>query len=596
MLLKYSSYKRDFKIHIKTSKYEETMRYEVVRKNEKLFLNIIKIFIICFVSFSIIANIEPFYEGRDSYTHGLAAINFSQGEIERTNSLLEQTSQKEFAGDRWLITDFDTAIPRIPGISISFFGAISFLIGGYYGLFYLTPIFTIILLVVVERISTKTFGNYVGLFTLIIVGSSNLLFRNSLSLQTESMYSLFFILGSFCFINYFRKKNSLYLLLSSCLFVASTATRLQGVVNFPIEIIVFVGFFAYHLIQKKYEINQERKKILQKSEFVKGLILIVIPWIIFFAGYMIFYDYYFGDPLVNNFEISGASSYEASPISLITVEKEDLDNVKQYSKYLLPYQIPAIFDKIDNNFEDILGENWIGVISILILITSLAYVLKIKKHRIEIIFFLSLIFSVVWFYSSITSEGRAASGVPGRYMISVFILSTMIFGVILKEFITNKKNNSNYIKSIKIILISIICVFLIFAIYFSNPMQNLMEEGIYFNDPSVLAQKYPINMEGLNEHSIILLIHADHAIDYGVIPFQPNMLNFNESGILLKQLLNNNHEIYTFKKSTYVEEKNMLKYFESHHDVIFKNYSDSFCKIIIKKSDDMKSDQLCLIK
>ena len=224
------------------------MRYEVVRKNEKLFLNIIKIFIICFVSFSIIANIEPFYEGRDSYTHGLAAINFSQGEIERTNSLLEQTSQKEFAGDRWLITDFDTAIPRIPGISISFFGAISFLIGGYYGLFYLTPIFTIILLVVVERISTKTFGNYVGLFTLIIVGSSNLLFRNSLSLQTESMYSLFFILGSFCFINYFRKKNSLYLLLSSCLFVASTATRLQGVVNFPIEIIVFVGFFAYHLI------------------------------------------------------------------------------------------------------------------------------------------------------------------------------------------------------------------------------------------------------------------------------------------------------------------------------------------------------------
>ena len=339
-----------------------------------------------------------------------------------------------------------------------------------------------------------------------------------------------------------------------------------------------------------------KKKILEKSEFVKGLILILIPWIIFFVGYMIFYDYYFGNPVVNNFEISGATSYEASPISLITVENEDLDNVKQYSKYLFPYQIPAIFDKIDNNFEDILGENWIGVISILILITSLAYVLKIKKHRIEIIFFLSLIFSVVWFYSSITSEGRAASGVPGRYMISVFILSTMIFGVILKEFITNKKNNSNYIKSIKIILILIICVFLIFAIYFSNPMQNLMEEGIYFNDPSVLAQKYPINMEGLNEHSIILLIHADHAIDYGVIPFQPNMLNFNESGILLKQLLNNNHEIYTFKKSTYVEEKNMLKYFESYHDVIFKNYSDSFCKIIIKESDDMKSDKLCLIK
>ena len=43
-------------------------------------------------------------------------------------------------------------------------------------------------------------------------------------------------------------------------------------------------------------------------------------------------------------------------------------------------------------------------------------------------------------------------------------------------------------------------------------------------------------------------------------------------------------------------EKEMLKYFENHHDIIIKNYSDSFCKIIIKKSDDMKSDQLCLIK
>jgi hypothetical protein len=222
-----------------------------ISKNEKFILNIIKISIICFISISILASIEPFYEGRDSYTHGLAAINFSQGEIERTNSLLHETGQKEFAGDRWLITDFDTAIPRIPGIGISFFGAISFLIGGYYGLFYLTPIFTIILLVVIERVATKTFGNYVGLFTLIIVGTSNLLFRNSLSLQTESMFSLFFILGSFYFVNYFRKKNNWYLLLSSCFFVASTTVRLQGIVSFPIEIIMIVGFFIFYLIKRK---------------------------------------------------------------------------------------------------------------------------------------------------------------------------------------------------------------------------------------------------------------------------------------------------------------------------------------------------------
>jgi hypothetical protein len=566
-----------------------------ISKNEKFILNIIKISIICFISISILASIEPFYEGRDSYTHGLAAINFSQGEIERTNSLLHETGQKEFAGDRWLITDFDTAIPRIPGIGISFFGAISFLIGGYYGLFYLTPIFTIILLVVIERVATKTFGNYVGLFTLIIVGTSNLLFRNSLSLQTESMFSLFFILGSFYFVNYFRKKNNWYLLLSSCFFVASTTVRLQGIVSFPIEIIMIVGFFIFYLIKRKNSTEYEAKN-LKKIEFKKALVLILIPWIIFFVGYMVFYDHYFGNPLINNSEINVSPSYETSPISLITVKNEDIDNVKQYSKYLFPYQISAIFDKIDNNFEDILGENWIGIISILILISSLPFVLKIKKYRIEIIFFLSLIFSVVWFYSSITTADRAANGVPGRYMISVFILSTMIYGFLLKEFITSTKNKSNYIKSVKIIVISIICVFLIFAIYFSNPVQNLFNDDINFNDPTILAQKYPIDVEGLDENNLIVLIHADHAIDYGVIPFQPNMGNLEKSGILLKQLLNDEYQIYTFKKSTYVGEKEILRYFESNHDVIMKNYSDSFCKIIIKKSDNMKSDELCLIE
>ena len=164
---------------------------KIISKNEKFILNIMKILIICFVSFFILGNIEPFYEGRDSYTHALASINFSQGELERTNSLLYETGQKEFVGDRWLVTDFNSAVPRIPGVGISFFGGISFLLGSYYGLFYLTPIFTIILLVVVERVSTKTFGSYVGLFSLLVVSTSNLLFRNSLSLQTESIFSVF---------------------------------------------------------------------------------------------------------------------------------------------------------------------------------------------------------------------------------------------------------------------------------------------------------------------------------------------------------------------------------------------------------------------
>ena len=40
----------------------------------------------------------------------------------------------------------------------------------------------------------------------------------------------------------------------------------------------------------------------------------------------------------------------------------------------------------------------------------------------------------------------------------------------------------------------------------------------------------------------------------------------------------------------------MLKYFEKHYDVVIKNYSDSFCKISLKKSDIIKSDELCMIE
>ena len=300
--------------------------------------------------------------------------------------------------------------------------------------------------------------------------------------------------------------------------------------------------------------------------------------------------------MINNGEIVNSSSYETSSLSLITVKNEDLNNLKQYSKYLFPYQIPAIFDRADNNFEDILGEDWIGIISILILITSLFFAIKIKKHRLEIILFIFLIFATIWFYASITSADRAASGVPSRYILPVFILSTMIFGFVLKEFLINYKNKSIYIKLLKIIVIILIAIFLIFAIYYSNSTQNLMKNGIKFNDPSVLAQKYPIDMEGLDKDSLIMLIHADHAIDYGVIPFQPNMTNFDKSGTLLKQLLIDEYQIYTFKKSTYPGEKEMLKYFEKHYDVVIKNYSDSFCKISLKKSDIIKSDELCMIE
>lgn len=565
-------------------------------KNEGLLLNISKVLLICFVSFFLLGNIEPFYEGRDAYTHALASINFSHGQLERTNPLLQETGQREFAGDRWLVTDFNTAVPRIPGMGIAFFGGISFLLGGYYGLFYLTPIFTIILLIVSERVATKLFGRYVGLFTLLVVSTSNLLFRNSTSLQTESLFSVFFILASFCFINYLRGKSNLYLLLASCLFAASTAVRLQGVVSFPVEIAVIVGFFAVNVIQKRRGISATYQKILgRRTDVAKALVYIAIPWIIFFASYMTFFDYYFGNPFTNYGEVANFKSYETSPSSFTTIRGEDLDNVKQYSKYLLPYQIPAIFDRVGNNLENLLGSNWIGVVALLVIAFSLLISLRMKKHRLEMILFLPLIFATVWFYSSLTSEDRAASGVPGRFMIPAFILSTMVFGFLLKEFTRVTAARAGILRSLRPVVVGVVSLFLIAAIYFSSPVQIAIADGFYFENPAKLAARYPLDMEGLDRNSLIFLIHSDWAIDYGVIPFQPNPTKLEESFVLLKKVLNDGYDVYTFKETTYAGEKEILKSLTENHGIVLKEHSKTFCKMEFV-NESMKNDDACLME
>lgn len=577
-----------------------TLSLRILGKTRRDFsLNLLKIFIIGFVSFSLLGNIEPYYEGKDSYVHALASINLSNGIMEITNPLLQETGRGEFAGGRWLITDFNTAIPRLPGIGIAVFGAISYILGGHYGLFYLTPIFTIILLIITERISTNLFGKYVGLFTLLLLGTSNLVFRNSTTLQTETIFSVFFILGCFYFIKFFRDKNDFYLLLSSFFFVISTAFRLQGIITFPVEIIVVAGYFLFKKIQEKHISNLQNSNnqiiLMKKKTIIKISIFMLIPWIIFFATYMSFYDYYFGDPFTNYGEVQEFQSYETSIDSLFTFKNEDFENIKQYSKYLLPYQIPATYNKIDNNFDNILSDNWIGVIALFILFFSLLISFRQKNYRIELITFMLLIILTVWFYASITTEERAASGVPGRYMIPVFILSSMIFGFLLSEFFKKDfKNYESVLKMVKVSVFMVLCIFFVMSFYFSNPIQILLEDGFDFKNPENFASRYPLDMEGITSNSVIYAIHTDWAHDYGVIPFQPNPIKQKESSEVLLKILNDGYNVYTFKKSTYVGEKDTLRLLLANYNIGLKDYSTTFCKMVINVNDSFQSDQSCL--
>jgi len=562
--------------------------------------------IIGFLSYSLLGNFEPFYEGHDSYVHALASVNLSKGVFDISNELLQETGRSEFAGDRWIITDYNTAVPRLPGVGVAAFGALFFLIGGYYGLFYLAPIFTILLLIISDRVATSLFGKYVGFLTLLCLATSNLLFRNSINFQTESLFSVFFVLGCFYLIKYLRGKKNYSLLLASTFFTISATIRINGMMLLPIEIIIIIAFFVIQTVRQKQLIVD--KKVTSNSEIfftklraveiAKITASILIPWVIFLIFYMSYYDYYFGNPFTNYGEVANFESYETSISSLFSVKNEDVENVKQYSKYLLPYQIPAIHNKFDQNLDDVLGNNWIGIVALFVLFIALFVSLKTKNRRIEILVILISIATVVWFYSLLTTEARAVRGVPSRYMIPAFTLSSMVYGFLLMEFLKwiphNKHDLVKAVKPLKVIVLSIVVLFFIFAFYFSNPIQIIADDGLNFKNPAVYAARYPLDMEGLSNDNLIFLIHTDWAVDYGVIPFQPNTVKLEESITLLKKVIDDGYDVYVFKKSTYVGEKDILKLLVSEHGFVLKDYSKTFCKMELPKGNIIKSDESCV--
>jgi len=159
-------------------------------------LDVIKIAIIIFISISLVADFRPFYEGYDDHAFALMGINFAKGSYGYTNELYKETGSPDFRPMHWLDTEQDYLVPLgSPGIIIT--SALSYLIGGYYGLFYLGPIFSILFLIISERVATKLFGSFVGLITLVLLASDTTFFNVGVQLLTDNIFAVFFILGVF---------------------------------------------------------------------------------------------------------------------------------------------------------------------------------------------------------------------------------------------------------------------------------------------------------------------------------------------------------------------------------------------------------------
>ena len=142
--------------------------------NGKIFsIGTIKIIIIILASVYLIGSFVPYYEGKDTYLYGSGGIDITKGSYEYTNDILQKSDFGYiFVAGPNIKTTHNTLIPN-GAFGIFALSAFSYLLGGYYGLFYLGPIATILFLIISERVITKLFGGFVGLVVLIFLSTYN---------------------------------------------------------------------------------------------------------------------------------------------------------------------------------------------------------------------------------------------------------------------------------------------------------------------------------------------------------------------------------------------------------------------------------------
>lgn len=146
------------------------------KSKSDLAIGICKIVVISVSAIYLLGNFIPFYEAQDAHLYGIGSVFLSQGTYEISNPLFEETGKFEFIGSNWNPTVQETMIP-IAGVGTPILGVIAYVIGGYYGLFYLGPVLGILLLIIYERISMNLFGKYISFLALLFFASCHIFFK-----------------------------------------------------------------------------------------------------------------------------------------------------------------------------------------------------------------------------------------------------------------------------------------------------------------------------------------------------------------------------------------------------------------------------------
>jgi len=341
----------------------------------------------------------------------------------------------------------------------------------------------------------------------------------------------------------------------------------------------------------------------------------ILPWLSVFLFYFSYNDYYFGDPFTSYYESRGLDSkYLFS--SLFIFDDNRFDSIKFYSIEFLPDIIG--FNLLKNSSKDLSDalENLLTIFSFFILILAAIISLYDKKKRIEVFVFISFIMGLLLFYSS---DYAVTIGQDGRFMIPALTTTFILFGYIVQRILQinfrrySRKGTNNISKTVKVGLWIIIGIFLVGSVLGLGvyQVQKIMKDDFNIN-PEVHVSRYPLDSEGLSGESIIVETKGRRALEYNASPFLPargswfNSINELDPNLvsqepikILKKVMKDGYDAYTFKEPDRKFEPLYFRYLEAEHGIILKDYSKTFCKMDLIENvsetgeNKIKSDDVC---
>jgi len=340
----------------------------------------------------------------------------------------------------------------------------------------------------------------------------------------------------------------------------------------------------------------------------------LLPWVVVLLFNFSFNDYYFGDPLITYYSFWGLSA-EYLLESFFTFDFERFNSIQSYSILFLPDLLRTnLLNSSLEIYESIL-KNFLSIFTFFILGIALLITIFRKSKRTEIIVFISFVLGLLLFYSS---DYAVSIGQQDRFMIPALPLTFMIIGFLIDRIWKinlgrlSTRNSSMIYKSFKVGFLIFVGIFLFSSLVDAQSVQKVLKTDFKITNPETFASRYPLDLEGLTEHNIIVETGGKRALEYNVIPYVPvkgswfnkvHELEPNKVPILpivnLQKTLDEGYEAYTFKSHNIHFEPLYFRYLEAEHRIILKDYSKTFCKMVIienlseQSGTDIMSDDVC---